>query len=351
RATIARPNVCGGARGMDEAARARLLAWLGVTFREPIVSADLTQLSGGAIQENWGLTLNIAGAAPQELVLRRDAPATIRSSRSREDEFRLLGLMRRAGVSVPRPVALCTDPAVLGAPFFLMQRIPGVADPRRLVGDDGLVPDRPALGAALGAELARIHAIRPPQPDFGFLGPPPGDPARARVEEYRATLDRLGTPQPAIEWVLRWLERNRPPPGPPSLLHGDYRIGNVMVDDGNIAALLDWEFCAWGDPDEDIGWFCARCWRFGRPEREAGGVAMRADFYRGYEAAAGRRIDAGQIPYWEAMAAIRWAIIALEQGARYLAEPEPSLEAALSGRMAPQLVVEAMTVITGIDHA
>lgn len=336
---------------MDEAARARLLAWLGAAFGKPIVSAGLARLSGGAIQENWGLTLHAAGVVPQELVLRRDAPATIRSSRSREDEFRLLGLLRRAGVRAPRPVALCTDPAVLGGPFFLMQRVSGVADPRRLVRDDNLVPDRPAFGTALGAELARIHAIRPPRPDFGFLGPPPQDPARSRIEEYRAALDRLGTPQPAIEWVLHWLARNRPPLGPPSLIHGDYRIGNIMVADGKIAALLDWEFCAWGDPNEDIGWFFARCWRFGRPEREAGGVAERADFYRGYEAAAGRRIDAGQIPYWEAMAAIRWAVIALEQGARHLAEPEPGLEAALSGRMAPQLVAEAMAVIAGIEHA
>lgn len=336
---------------MDEAARARLLCWLAATFGERVALADVARLSGGAIQENWGLTLRIAGDAAQEFVLRRDAPATIRTSRSREDEFRLLGLMRRAGVAAPEPVALCTDPAVLGGPFFLMRRIAGVADPRRLVRDDGLVPDRAAFGAALGAELARIHAVRPPQPEFGFLGPPPADPARSRVEEYRTALDRLGTPQPAIEWVLRWLELNPPPPNPPRLIHGDYRIGNIMVANGEIAAVLDWEFTAWSDPEEEIGWFCARCWRFGRPDREAGGVAARSDFYHGYETTSGRRINAGQIPYWEAMAAIRWAIIALEQGARHRAEQEPGLEAALSGRMAPGLVAEAMAVIAGIEHA
>ncbi len=336
---------------MDEAARARLVAWLGETVGKRVISADFRRLAGGAIQENWGLTAEVAGGEKLRLALRRDAPATIRSSRSRSEEFHVLEVMQKAGIAVPQPIALCTDPAVLGGPFFLMQLVQGVADPRRLVRDDDLIPDRIAFGIVLGAELARIHAIRPPHPDLGFLGPPPTDPPGLRIAEYRAALDRLGTPQPAIEWVLRWLEQNRPRPNPPTLLHGDYRIGNIMVSEGKIAAVLDWEFAAWGDPDEEIGWLCARCWRFGRPDREAGGVVARSDFYRGYEAASGRRIAAGQIPYWEVMAAARWAIIALEQGARHLAEEEPGLEAALSGRMAPQLVAEAMAVIATIENA
>ncbi|MGH7121015.1 MAG: phosphotransferase family protein [Acetobacteraceae bacterium] len=336
---------------MDEAARGRLVAWLGAAFRERVVSADLSPLKGGAIQENWSLTVEIAGGERRELVLRRDASARIRSSLGRAAEFHVLQAMQRAGIAVPAPIALCTDPAVLGASFFVMQRVAGVADPRRLVRDDNLIPDRRAFGAALGAELARIHAIRPPHPDLGFLGPPPDDALASRIDGFRAALDHLAAPQPAIEWVLRWLERNRPPPNPMTLVHGDYRIGNIMVVEGKLAAVLDWEFTTWSDPDEEIGWLCARCWRFGRPEREAGGVAARADFYRGYEAASGRRIATGRIPYWEAMAAARWAIIALEQGARHLAEKEPGLEAALTGRMAPELAQEALAVIAAIEHA
>lgn len=336
---------------MDEAARGRLIAWLGTALRERVVSADLNPLKGGAIQENWSLTVGIASGETRELVLRRDASARIRSSLSRADEFHVLQAMQSAGIVVPAPLALCTDPAVLGGSFFVMQRVAGVADPRRLVRDDDLIPDRSTFGAALGAELARIHAIHPLQPGLAFLGSPPEDALRSRIEGFRAALDHLGTPQPAIEWVLRWLERNRHQPNPVTLVHGDYRIGNIMVCGGKIAAVLDWEFTTWSDPDEEIGWLCARCWRFGRPEREAGGVAARADFYRGYEAVSGRRIAATQIPYWEAMAAARWAIIALEQGARHLTEAEPGLEAALSGRMAPQLAQEAMAVIAAIEHA
>ena len=336
---------------MDGAARARLMAWLGETLGKRVISVDHRRLAGGAIQENLDLAVEIAGGEILHVVLRRDAPATIPTSRSRAEEFHVLEAMQKAGIAVPAPIALCTDPAVLGGSFFLMQLVSGVADPRRLVRDDNLIPDRIAFGTALGAELARIHAVRLPRPDLAFLGAPPTDLPGSRIQGYRAALDRLGTPQPAIEWVLRWLERHRPSPNQPTLIHGDYRIGNIMVAEGKIAAVLDWEFASWGDPDEEIGWLCARCWRFGRPDRAAGGVAARADFYRGYEAVSGRRIAAGQIPYWEAMAATRWAIIALEQGARHLAEQEPGLEAALSGRMAPQLAAEAMAVIAAIEHA
>src|SRR5690606_3952518 len=98
------------------------------------------------------------------------------------------------------------------------------------------------------------------------------------------------------------------------LCHGDYRTGNYLVDAGSLTGILDWEFAHWGDRHEDIGWFCARCWRFGADEREAGGIASRADFYNGYNEVADRPVEESRIPYWEVMAAARWAAIALLQG-------------------------------------
>lgn len=123
----------------------------------------------------------------------------------------------------------------------------------------------------------------------------------------------------------------------PTLVHRDYRTGNYMVDASGLTAVLDWEFAGWGDPDQDLGWFCAACWRFGRPELEAGGIGSRAAFYRGYAAAGGRPIDPERVAYWEVMAHVRWAVIALEQGARHVSGREFSLELALTGRMVPDL--------------
>ncbi len=330
---------------MDDAAMRRLGAWLGGAVR------DLERLSGGAIQENWGLVLTRADGRCERLVLRRDAISTIAESRSRREEFSLIEVAQAAGVPVAEPVAFCSDASVLGGPFFVMRRVAGVADPRRLVRDDTLIPDRAAFGAALGTTLARIHAIRPPRAELGFLGAAEADPAMARIRVLRRSLDALAAPQPAIEYVLRRLERSRPRPAAITLVHGDYRIGNIMVAREKISAVLDWEFSGWGDPDEDLGWLTARCWRFGREDREAGGVATRENFYRGYEAGSGRKVAVERAPYWEAMAAIRWAIIALEQGERHRGEEKPGLEAALSGRMAPELVQEAMGMLREIGDA
>jgi aminoglycoside phosphotransferase (APT) family kinase protein len=108
-----------------------------------------------------------------------------------------------------------------------------------------------------------------------------------------------------------------------------------MVDENGLTAILDWEFSAWGDPMSDLGWFCAKCWRFGRNDLEAGGIAVREPFYRGYEAESGRRVDPDRVAYWERMAHIRWAAIALQQGDRMTAGGEVSLELGLTGRLYP----------------
>jgi aminoglycoside phosphotransferase (APT) family kinase protein len=157
------------------------------------------------------------------------------------------------------------------------------------------------------------------------------------VARLRATLDALGAVRPSLEWGLRWAELHAPPCPAPTLVHRDFRTGNYMVDGQGLTGVLDWEFAGWGDPMSDLGWFCAECWRFGRPELEAGGISARADFYRGYEAGGGAAVDDAAVRYWEIVAHLRWAVVALEQGGRHLSGLEPSLELALTGRIVPEL--------------
>ncbi len=299
---------------------------------------EVQPLSGGAVQENWLIDADFRDglfAGAQELVLRTDAPSGLSVSLTRPQEFTLLRAAWRAGVTVPEPLWLCDDTAVLGRPFFVMRRIGGTALGSRIVKDQTLGGDRTALAVRLGRELAKIHAIAPRRTGLSFLGPAPRDPVPGMVTTCRKHLDIMGTPRPGLEWGLRWCEAHTPPPGDVTLVHQDFRTGNYMVDESGLTGILDWEFCAWGDPMSDLGWFCAKCWRFGRNDLEAGGIAPRADFYRGYEEASGRRIDPGRVRFWEVMAHLRWAVIALQQSERTLAGGEASLDLALTGRVYP----------------
>jgi aminoglycoside phosphotransferase (APT) family kinase protein len=309
-------------------------------------------LTGGAIQENWALEVELSDgpmAGTHALVLRTDAPSGVAVSRSRAEEFALIRAAHEAGVAAPEPLWLGMDPEVLGKPFFLMRKVEGVAAGHRLVKDPGFPIDRKRLVERLGTELAKIHALKPPQPGLDFLGAPRAHPARDRIAEYRGHLDALGLARPVLEYGLAWAERRAPKPAMVTLTHQDYRTGNYLVNEQGLGAILDWEFAAWGDPEADIGWFCARCWRFGAVEREAGGMGARADFISAYERASGRRVDPGRVRFWEVMAHIRWAVIALQQAERHLSGREPSLELALTGRIPAELELEVLRLIDAAD--
>lgn len=298
---------------------------------------DMRLLSGGAIQQNWLLDLTLNGS-PLEAVLRTDSASSLDHSLSRAQEYVLFQQAYDAGVTVPQPLYLSVDPQWIGKPFFIMRRVAGTAAGHKIVRDDAIGGGRKSLATCLGQELAKIHTIKHGTNALDFLQLPTPTPALHRVSEYRAALDSSDMPQPTLEWGLYWLEQNAPKePDELVLCHNDFRTGNYMVTEHSLTGILDWEFAAWGDPLTDIGWFCAKCWRFGAVENEAGGVSERADFYAGYEAASGKKIDHSAVLYWEVMATMRWAVIAMNQGDRHISGREPSLELALTRHIVPEL--------------
>ncbi|MCW2270767.1 putative aminoglycoside phosphotransferase [compost metagenome] len=327
-----------------------LLAFIGEQAQaQRVVILQRKQLSGGAIQENWLLDVQLDGgpfAGVQRWVLRSDAASALPASLSRAQEFAVLSRVHRAGVKVPRPLWLCRDPAVIGRAFFLMEWVPGIAAGRLLSGQCA-AEGNAQLAAELGANLARLHQLRPPCGELGFLPLPDVAPALASIATHRAFLDRHQGAHPVLEWGLRWCELNAPTDSTVCLLHRDYRSGNYLANEAGLQAVLDWEFTGWGDPREDIGWFCARCWRFARPDLEAGGIGQLEDFLRGYREVSALHIDREQLDYWQVMATLRWAVIALQQTQRHLSGEEPSLELALTGRLLPELELEILRLTSG----
>jgi aminoglycoside phosphotransferase (APT) family kinase protein len=324
---------------------ARYIAAAAGAQRASVERAEL--LSGGAIQQNWRLDV-LVDERSHEFVLRTDGRSSLEMSHTRGHEFALLMVAHKVGVTVARPLWLCEDPAVIGAPFFIMKRVAGTAVAARIVRDPGLGGERSTLAERLGAELARIHAVTFPHEDISFLRLPRESPARDLIAASRATLDRLAeAPRPVLEWGLRWLERHAPPARELVLCHRDFRTGNYMLDNDGVTAILDWEFAGWGDRAEDLGWFCATCWRFGVPALEAGGIGSRAAFYRGYERVSGVAVDQEAVHYWEVAAHVRWGIIALLQANRHLSGAEPSLELALTSHIVPELEFEILELTSG----
>jgi aminoglycoside phosphotransferase (APT) family kinase protein len=326
---------------VDDARRDRLTAWLRAASGDASLSIErMALLSGGAIQQNWAL--NASGG--RAWVLRTDNAATLAVSHGRAQEFALLRAAHAAGVTVPEPLYLCEDTAITGAPFFVMQRVAGTAAGFRVVKSETLGGGRAACAQALGRELARIHSIVPPRDDLGFLGTAPDDPCASFIAGQRAALDRQRLPRPVLEWGLRQLERSAPPPVPAVLVHNDFRTGNIMLDDHGVTAVLDWEFSCWSDPHADLGWLCAKCWRFGHDAQEAGGIGPRAALYEGYGP-----VDDARVRWWELAAHIRWASIAVDQAERHVSGVERSLELALTGHMVPGLEWEILRMVEARD--
>jgi aminoglycoside phosphotransferase (APT) family kinase protein len=308
----------------------------------------LKPLRGGSLQENWGLDAHFSGGAldgDQRLVLRTDAATGVAASLARLQEFSVLKAAFAAGVTVPEPLFASEDRAVFGKPFFIMRRVDGIAAPDRITADTARDSALPAIADRLGRELARIHTIRPPRPDLAFLTPYAETGPDRQIAGFRAYLDRHPAPRPVLEWGARWLETHTPPPVEPVLCHHDFRTGNFMLDGAALTAILDWEFAGWGDPCEDIGWFCCKSWRFARLDREAGGIAERAPFYHGYESETGRSIDPQRVHFWEVLASLRWAVIALEQCDRHMIGGESNLDLALTGRRATECELEILMLL------
>jgi aminoglycoside phosphotransferase (APT) family kinase protein len=131
----------------------------------------------------------------------------------------------------------------------------------------------------------------------------------------------------------------------PGFVHGDFRIGNLLVIDTGLAAVIDWEFGHIGDPDEELGYLCMRDWRFGMNQHRAAGLCDRETFLTAYEAASGRQVNRDSVDWWELMGNIRWGVICMSQANRHLSGAEKSVELASLGRRSAEMQLESLRLI------
>jgi aminoglycoside phosphotransferase (APT) family kinase protein len=307
-----------------------------------VTVGGLKRLPGGASREIWLFTLSRDGAQPEWLVLRRDPPGHVIES-SRQLEFELLRAADAAGVPVPRVRWVGGDDPVVGASFFVMDFVEGETIGRKILRDAALAAAREVLPEQLASAAARIHGV-----DVRALGlrmPEGASPGAAELARYR---DILGTiapdPHPALELAIRWLGARLPAPRAATLVHGDYRLGNVIVGPEGLRAVLDWELSHAGDPMEDLGWLCVRSWRFGADDRPVAGLCERERLFAAYERASGAPVDAAAVRWWEVFGNFKWAVICVMQAQTFL-NGVPNVELAALGRRIVEMELELLDLM------
>ncbi|WP_243095148.1 phosphotransferase family protein [Thermus thalpophilus] len=301
----------------------------------------LHRLPGGASKEAWAVDYRV-GETVHPLFLRRAGGGVIyRGTLSLATEFRILQLAQAQGVRVPEPLAYFPD--LEGREAFLMRRLEGESIGARVVRRPEYSRARERLPEAMAEELAKIHAI--PLEKVSFL-PAPASPAwRSALETAYQNLDSIDEPHPALEWGLRWLAEHPPPERSPVLVHGDFRIGNLLMDEEGLVAVLDWEFAHLGDPREDLAWPLVRAWRFGEDAKRLGGVGEVGPFLKRYNALTGQDIGEEELFWWEVLGNVRWGLGALQQARRHLKGEERSVELAVLGRLAAEMEYEILYLL------
>ena len=281
---------------------------------------DARPLSAGASRRSWLVDGKAADGASRRCVLQ--SQTTQSTGPGMAGEAVVLRLAAEAGVPVPTVLASGRDDR-LGGAYLVTDFIEGETIPKRVLTEPTLIDGRARLAEQAAAALVGIHGITDGLPDLVTIDDPLGP--------YRLTLDGSLDPRPVLELVYRWLDEHRPESAEPSLVHGDFRLGNFMVDSTGLRAVLDWELAHLGDPMEDVAWPIIHAWRFDR-HRTSGDFPDRDRWLAAYEAASGETLDHDAVRWWEVAGTFKWAVICVSQARRHLDGSLPSLELAAIGR-------------------
>ena len=183
----------------------------------------------------------------------------------------------------------------------------------------------------------------------GLARPPAGEtPAGAELMRYEQIYRAVTPdPHPALELAFRWLATRPPAPSRHTVVHGDFRIGNVIFGPEGLRTVLDWELAHVGDPMEDLGWLCVRSWRFGADDRPVGGLCAREPFLAAYAEAAGSPVDPTAVRWWEVFGNLKWSIICIMQAKTFLDGGVRSVELASLGRRIAEMELELLDLTEG----
>ena len=292
----------------------------------------LTRLSGGANMESWAFDWADGG-----YVLRRAPSAEYMAGRpyGHADEAALVIAAHGAAVKAPEVVGVLATSDGMGT-GYVMRRVIAEVNPAKILADPP-----PSLLCDLGRELARIHAI----PAEAVPAAIPLIDTATALAELKARFVDYGGNRPVIALAIRWCEDHLPTPAAPVLVHGDYRMGNIMVDDDGLAVVLDWELAHRGDAHEDLAFGCMTVWRFGRIDQPAFGVGSLDDYFAAYEAAGGAKVERARFHFWLVYRTLWWALGCLQMGQAWRNGADSTVERVVVGRRTAEQELDLLLLL------
>lgn len=300
--------------------------------------SEITPLTGGASAETYKFKVTNKKKVSL-MVLRKGSGATSPLAISKKDEAIIQNEVFQQGAPVAEIIAISKENSLL-KDAYIMKLVEGESIARKVLRDKRFSEARKNLAFECGQALAKIHSVSLDS----FSKVPRNDP-KELLDNLYLTYKQFKQPLPVFEYTFRWLREQEFIEIEPSLVHGDFRLGNIIVNEKGLAAVIDWELVNIGNPIQDLGWMCVNSWRFGNDEKVVGGFGDLKDLIKGYSSISDLDINESEIKKWQVFGSLRWGVICLIQTFSHLNGPSNSVERAAIGRRVSETEIDMINLM------
>ena len=295
--------------------------------------SNLVPLTGGASKEIWRFEV-LSDTDTKEYILRKgsgiEGPLAIKTS----DEALLQQEVKKSEAPVPEIVAVSSLEEELGD-SYIMKFVEGESIPRKVLRDAAFKEALPLLAHQCGEAIAKIHEV-----DISKLNYLQEKTPIDQLNDLYATYESFNQPSPVFEYTYLWLKDQDFGDTKSSLVHGDFRLGNIIISDKGLESIIDWELAHIGNPFQDLGWICGNSWRFGQNEKVVGGFGDLEDLLKGYNSISQFQVDKDLVRIWQVFGTFRWGVICLIQASAHLNGSVNSVEKAAIGRRVSETEID-----------
>ena len=300
--------------------------------------SNLEPLTGGASKEIWKFEVSNAKQSTK-MILRRgsgiEGPLAIKTA----DEARIQKEVIKVGAPVPIILAVSKNEEELGD-SYIMHFVEGESIARKILRDKEYKKALPILAYQCGEAIAKIHNVD--INNFSFL---PKKPAEDQLEDLYSTYQSFEQPSPVFEYAYLWLKEQDFGNFQESLVHGDFRLGNIIVNADGLQSIIDWELAHIGNPLQDLGWVCGNSWRFGKNDKVVGGFGELEDLLEGYNSVSKLKVNKEMVRCWQVFGTFRWGVICLIQAYAHLNGTINSIEKAAIGRRVSETEIDIVDLL------